>query len=98
MKKGQKQEVLIDFGTPESNQFNPTVWADEGLETLISSVDGVTTVYTPLGKTRYSVYIDERYDPKIVAKEIEAALLGLAKSIIKTAAKKIKKAVRAKAK
>ena len=72
MDNGKSKEVL--FENRRGNRI--TVWADAGCVDNIKGVEGVTDVFTSLGPTEYSVYIDLRYDFEIVKVKIEAAILS----------------------
>ena len=51
-----------------------TCWADADLSDLIESVPGVTGAYNTCGDTRYSVYVDKRYDREWVKSEVVATV------------------------
>jgi len=63
---GKLHDVLVekDFGD------GLRVWADPGMESIISSIQGVTSC---IGKnTAYDVYFDPRYDIEWIMQEIIA--------------------------
>ena len=79
---GRKTDVLIEdvfYTDPKTgvemmlDYFQ--VWADAGLNSLIESVEGVTSVCTPFAKTCYSVRYDKRYDRDFIKREVEAAII-----------------------
>ncbi len=84
MNTGRKCDVLIreikrvdpSTGVEYILDYAFTVWADEGQDDLMKSVEGVTFVYSgqPL-KTEYMVYVDPRYDIEFVKREVEAVIL-----------------------
>jgi hypothetical protein len=71
-KTGRMKDVMYE----KFDRREYTLWADAGLKELIKSVEGVLEVADSRHlTTRYSVYIDPRYDAKFVMKEVEAAIL-----------------------
>lgn len=52
-----------------------TVWANPGNLDVIKGVAGVSNAFSETEPTRYTVFIDGRYDPEYVALAIENALL-----------------------
>lgn len=83
---GKKTEVLIEkniYADPrtgvETKPTSMTVWADENMKEVISSVSGVTHVFNNTTKTRFDVYTDPRYDIDFIIKEIELRILEAGK-------------------
>lgn len=82
MANGRVQDVLIEdvyytderTGVRSISNKSITVWADKGVIEIIKRVEGVSGAYV-FSPTRYSVYIDPRYDIAFVKREIEAAIL-----------------------
>ena len=80
--KGRKSDVLIEdamltdpqTGVRAASDFYFNVWADTGLESVISAVDGVSHCMET-AKSHYIVFVDRRYDMEFVKREVEAAIL-----------------------
>ena len=80
---GRKADYLIEdrkwidqrTGVETTDERSFVVWCDEQMQPIIEGVEGVKAVYSFIGsKTEMSVYIDARYDKKIVQAEIAAAI------------------------
>ncbi len=70
MEDGKLQDILFQNRGDDKDLF---VWADDGLQGVISKVPGVSLVYT-MGNTLYAVTLDPRYDVEWVKREIEAQI------------------------
>jgi len=57
------------------DENNIIVWADKGLIEILSKIKGITDVFNTGSDTKYSIYLDPRYDRNFIKKEIEAHIL-----------------------
>ncbi len=69
MATGKLQDILI-----EDTVLGIIVWADPGMEDIISSVPGVVNCYNFIEPTQYQVSLDPRYDIEWVKQEIIARI------------------------
>ena len=76
MKNGKRTDVLIEDCNIEDNVGLKHfawfyVWMDKSAVEAVKSIPGIEAVYNFLG-SKYTVYIDPRYDREYLKAEIEA--------------------------
>lgn len=64
---GKKQDIAYKIWEDDIE-----LWAENGLKNIIESVEGVNNVRQ--SNYRYNVYVDKRYDTKIVLENILYAI------------------------
>ena len=76
MNNGKMFHALVEDTLNVQHEKNIVVWADEDMKKIIEQVEGVSTCYQNNGcKTRYSVWLDPRYDAEFVKNKILVELL-----------------------
>jgi hypothetical protein len=81
MKSGRLRDVMIEDehffpDDPTKRRLAPyvTVYADKGLEDILSGIEGVLNAAPWIHGCTYDVYLDPRYDRMWIKAEIEAAV------------------------
>ena len=70
MSDGRLHDVLVEKGIGNGLR----VWADPGMESIISSIPGVTWCGNQNQNTEYNVHLDPRYDIEWITQEIIARI------------------------
>lgn len=75
MDNGQRVHVLVE--DTKLSERVVRVWADPGYTKLIESIKGVTNVFQDDdAMTKYTVYIDGRFDPIYIKGRIYSVILA----------------------